>query len=244
MKLIPTKANREIISWIGGGAVVVVGAAWTVFTYLHDDKKPSAPMATVGSASQSIIAPGSTFNGPVNLFDEKKNREEIRAELENVMPMLKEIARNKDVPIASLRATLVKMGEENVPDDEIMPRLNKIADKLNTLTNTIIALKRAYPDLAPSIDQIQASVDGGDFGGGAQWLRRVFEILKINDEDFRNAMTISDSMQTDNQKQQIERWKILKDTQEQIFSIQQDVTQNKAQTQDEAYKKWDQYIRP
>ena len=68
------------------------------------------------------------------------------------------------------------------------------------------------------------------------------EMLKTADKDFRDAQTISESMQSDNQKQRMERWKILKDTQEQIFSIQQDVTVNKAQTQDEAYKKWDKYI--
>jgi len=67
-------------------------------------------------------------------------------------------------------------------------------------------------------------------------------MLKTADKDFRDAQTISESMQSDNQKQRMERWKILKDTQEQIFSIQQDVTVNKAQTQDEAYKKWDKYI--
>ena len=109
MKFIPTKANREIISWLGGGAVVVVGAAWTLFTYLHNDEKPAAPMATVGSASQSVIAPGSTFNGPVNLFDAQKNGEQINAAANRI---LEAIAHEKGVPVEALRATLAKMGEE------------------------------------------------------------------------------------------------------------------------------------
>lgn len=44
-------------------------------------------------------------------------------------------------------------------------------------------------------------------------------------------------------KEEMERWKILQDTQTKIFEIQQDVTVNKARTQDRAYKKWDEYIR-
>ena len=57
------------------------------------------------------------------------------------------------------------------------------------------------------------------------------------------AQTVSTQMQSDAQKAQMERWKILQDTQTKIFEIQQDVTNNKAQTQDKAYKKWDAYIR-
>jgi hypothetical protein len=59
--------NREICSWLGGGAVVIVAAAWTLFTYLHDDKKPGAPSATVANPSGSIIAPGGVFNGQVTI---------------------------------------------------------------------------------------------------------------------------------------------------------------------------------
>lgn len=50
----------------------------------------------------------------------------------------------------------------------------------------------------------------------------------------------SDSSPTD---QQQERWKILQDTQTKIFETVQDVTCNKAKTQDKAYKKWDEYIK-
>ena len=143
----------------------MVGAAWTLFTYLHDNKKPSAPTATVVNSSQSIIAPGSTFNGPVSVFDEKKNREEIKAELK---PVLEAIARDKGVPNPLLlRATLTKMGEENVHDEDIPALLGEKADELVRLRKTIAALKSAYPDLASSIQQIQASVDEGQFSGGS-----------------------------------------------------------------------------
>lgn len=77
----------------------------------------------------------------------------------------------------------------------------------------------------------------------AMQLSNVFSMMQMQNNDFQNAQTIATQMQSDNQKQQMERWKILQDTQTQIFSIQQDVTANKAQTQDKAYKKWDEYIR-
>jgi hypothetical protein len=238
MKLIPTKANREIISWLGGDAVVVVGATWTLFTYFHGDQKPSGPAATVVNSSQSVVAPGGTFNGPVNLFDAQKNDEQLNAATNRI---LEAIAREKGVPFEALKATLVKMGDENVRDEDIAADLDKKADELITLRKTIAKLKSRSPELASTVQEIQNSIDDGNFSGG---LRLVLDMMKMQNEDFRKAMAIAESMQSDNQKQQVERWKILQDTQEQIFSIQKDVTLNKAQTNDPAYKKWDEYIRP
>lgn len=61
--------------------------------------------------------------------------------------------------------------------------------------------------------------------------------------DFQQAQTIQTQIAADAQKQQMQRWKILQDTQTKIFEIQQDVTVNKAKTQDKMFNKWDQYIR-
>jgi hypothetical protein len=61
--------------------------------------------------------------------------------------------------------------------------------------------------------------------------------------DFQQAQTIQTQIMADAQKQQMERWKILQDTQTKIFEIQQDVTVNKAKTQDKMFDKWDDYIR-
>lgn len=61
--------------------------------------------------------------------------------------------------------------------------------------------------------------------------------------DLQNAMTIGAQIQADAQKQQMQRWKILQDTQTKIFEIQQDVTVNKAKVQDKMFEKWDDYIR-
>ena len=77
-------------------------------------------------------------------------------------------------------------------------------------------------------------------GGGMQ---NIFAVTQMQQTDYQNAMTIAIQMQADAQKQQMERWKILQDTQTKIFEIQQDVTVNKAKTQDKLFNKWDEYIR-
>lgn len=34
------KGNREILAWLGGGAIVVIGGLWSAFVYFGDPKKP------------------------------------------------------------------------------------------------------------------------------------------------------------------------------------------------------------
>jgi len=61
--------------------------------------------------------------------------------------------------------------------------------------------------------------------------------------DQQQAQTIMTQIQADAQKQQLERWKIMQDTQMKIFDILQDVTINKSKTTNPLYKLWDDYIR-
>ncbi len=68
-------------------------------------------------------------------------------------------------------------------------------------------------------------------------------IAQMQANDLQNAQSIYTSMQADAQKSQMNRWKILQDTQTKIFEIQQDVTVNRARTQDKMFGKWDEYIR-
>jgi hypothetical protein len=41
--------NRTILSWIGGGAVVVIAAAWAVFVYIFPSHRPAHAQANCGS---------------------------------------------------------------------------------------------------------------------------------------------------------------------------------------------------
>lgn len=66
---------------------------------------------------------------------------------------------------------------------------------------------------------------------------------QMAESDAQQAQTIQTQIAADAQKQQMQRWKILQETQTKIFEIQQDVTVNKAKTQDKMSNQWDEYIR-
>jgi len=40
------KSNREIISWLGGGAVIVIGGLWALFVYIFPPKPPQEKRPT------------------------------------------------------------------------------------------------------------------------------------------------------------------------------------------------------
>jgi len=77
-------------------------------------------------------------------------------------------------------------------------------------------------------------------GGGAD--QQMAQAQMYNNQQ-QNAQTIQTQMQADNQKQAAERWKIQQDVQTKIMEIQQDVTTNRAKTQDKCFQGMDQYIR-
>lgn len=77
--------------------------------------------------------------------------------------------------------------------------------------------------------------------GSSQTMQASMAQMAASDQ--QNALSIYTSMAADAQKSQMNRWKILQDTQTKIFEIQQDVTVNRAKTQDKMFGKWDEYIR-
>jgi hypothetical protein len=138
-KFVRNGKNREIVSWLGGGAVAIVVGTFSLFTYLfpHDDKKTAAQTAPIVNQYGSVNAPGGIFNGPVSVgIDEKKNAEQIviaqRPLTEQLEKLATQVARDRGVDIAPLRAILVKLGEVGVRDEDIPKVLNQKADELKS----------------------------------------------------------------------------------------------------------------
>jgi hypothetical protein len=74
-KFLRNKSNREVLGWIGGGLVVVCGAAWAVFVFLYTPTKssptPAAPatvqadcggVAIGGDVAGSTVTAGSSVD--------------------------------------------------------------------------------------------------------------------------------------------------------------------------------------
>jgi hypothetical protein len=58
------KRNRVILSWLGGGAVVVIGGLWAAFIYFAGDKQSPAPSSgAVEQHTNGTNSPAQNGNG-------------------------------------------------------------------------------------------------------------------------------------------------------------------------------------
>jgi tetratricopeptide (TPR) repeat protein len=172
-KLVPNKTNREILTWFGGGVVVVVPGIWALVTYIfpHDDKKPAASSTTIVTQSGTGIAAGRDINAPINItgLNEKQVGQQVadaqKPLTDRLDNLAAQVAREKGVEFAPLRAILIKLGEAGVRDENITNRLEEKADELIKLREEITKLRQGPPELTSYAQQAQALIDKGDFDG-------------------------------------------------------------------------------
>ena len=127
-------ANLAVLGPIGAGIAAIAGGAWAVFTYFakKSEKGPSAPSV---KADHGSVAAGRDITAPVTIgLDEKEVGQELRKAQQPLRDELErlaaQVAREKGVEVAPLRAILVKLGEAGVTDEDIPKRLDEKADEL------------------------------------------------------------------------------------------------------------------
>jgi tetratricopeptide (TPR) repeat protein len=159
-KLVRNKTNRDIISWVGGGAALIITGVWAAFTHFYDQK--SAPTTTTIVSAPGGFAAGRDIIG----LDEKAVARQIGEALkpltEQQEQLAKQVAREKGVEIAPLRSILAKLGEAGVRDQDIARRLDEKANELISLREEIARLRQGPPELAAYAKAAQAFIEKGE----------------------------------------------------------------------------------
>jgi len=62
-KFVQNSKNREILSWLGGGLVVVIAGFWAAIVYFFPAHKPPEPRAGDINASCGSVAIGGNATG-------------------------------------------------------------------------------------------------------------------------------------------------------------------------------------
>ncbi len=200
LKFLRDPANLAILGSIGAAIAAIACGAWAVFTYFDkkNEKGPSAPNVT---ADHNSVAAGRDITAPVTIgLDEKgvgqelrKAQEPLRDELERLAA---QVARDKDVEVAPLRAVLVKLGEAGVKDEDIPKRLDEKADELIKLRTENDELRRGPPTLAAIAEEVQALLDKGEFEDARRALvrgREASRALRIDASRYEAAFLAQDA---------------------------------------------------
>jgi tetratricopeptide (TPR) repeat protein len=185
--------NREIMSWLGGGATVIAAGIWTVLVFLLHDGKNANTVTTphVAQSGTGIASGGNTvINAPVNIgVDERRvGRQIIDAQRpldDKLEKLLALTVRDKGVEIAPLRAILVKLGDAGVSDEDIARRLDAKADELVKLRQDIARLRQGPAELTSFVEPAQALIDKGDFDGARATLAAAREAARKTREAAR-----------------------------------------------------------
>jgi tetratricopeptide (TPR) repeat protein len=166
-------ADLTVLGSIGAGIVAIVGGAWAVFTYF-DKKKEKVPSAPGVIADHGSVAAGRDITGPVTINPDANEvvQQVAAAQNERYDRILAEIARDKGVEVAPLRAVLVKLGEKGVPEEDIPKRLDSAAEELIKLRAENEQFRRGPPALAAIAEEVQALLDKGEFNDARRALAR------------------------------------------------------------------------
>jgi hypothetical protein len=150
---------------------------------LADAQQPPVK-AQEGSISAGRDAIGNTINqgldekalGPVLTEAQRPITEQLAA-------LTAQVARDKGVEAAPLRAVLEKLGQAGVPDAEIPARLNRAADQLLELQAQLARLRNDRPELAEVRVQALALIERGDLDGARAVLNRGREAARALREE-------------------------------------------------------------
>jgi hypothetical protein len=169
-------ANLTVLGSIGAGIAAIAAGAWAVFTFFakKSEKGPSAPNV---KADHGSVAAGRDITAPVTIgLDEKRAGRELRKAQEPLRDELErlaaQVARDKGVEVAPLRAVLVKLGEKGVPEEDIPMRLDTAADELIKVRAENEQLRRGPPALAAIAEEVQTLIDKGEFDDARRALTR------------------------------------------------------------------------
>ncbi len=102
---------------------------------------------------------------------------------ERLAALAEQVARDKGVPAAPLRAILEKLGEAGVPDPEIPARLAAKADELLELSAQLGRLRNDRPELAAVRAEALRLIDRGDLDLARAALNRGREIARALREE-------------------------------------------------------------
>ena len=62
------EANRQLLGWLGGGAIIVIGGLWTGYTYFYPPAKNggSGGGTTVKAGDCSVVTSGTASGNTIN----------------------------------------------------------------------------------------------------------------------------------------------------------------------------------
>jgi tetratricopeptide (TPR) repeat protein len=102
---------------------------------------------------------------------------------ERVKLLITRMEEGQGISRAALQAILRRLGEAEVPDDQILERLGGHAEELLELKEQLAQVARIYPDLAGVQQEAQTRINAGDLSGARDLLSEARQTVRASRQD-------------------------------------------------------------
>jgi len=130
--------NQRLLSWLGGGAVIVAGGIWTVVTYVWPPHSPES------GANKGVVIGGSVSHSKITNTINQENPATLVA-LVDAATKQGMLADQLKVTVDAVEGMLRTVGEENTPAEQIPVRLSQFAARYVALRQQIGQISDANP---------------------------------------------------------------------------------------------------
>jgi hypothetical protein len=133
-----------------GAVILAVAKGWAVFTHFNKKNEKGLSALNVTAVHGSVAAGR-------DITRDHRPRQIAGAAKDELERLAAQVAREKGVEVAPLRAILVKLGERGVVEEDIPKRLDTAADELIKLRTENEQLRRGPPALAAIAERCRHS---------------------------------------------------------------------------------------
>ncbi len=163
------EANREIVSWLGGGLVVVSAGLWAVFKYVHRSPQAPEPSVRVTAAHGSIAGGGDVTVGVLP----EQLPGIIDAATQDQRAKIEELEEKLGVGERAVRAFFRVLDEAAVPLEQRQARLVAIAEDYKRALANAEPAEGDTPQVAELKAKARDALEAGDFDDADAFLAQV-----------------------------------------------------------------------
>ena len=155
--------NRQVISWFGGGLVVVVGSLWTAYTYFRKSAETSQE-TPISIRTGNIHSGGDTVVGSGSI-DKRHYDHRTYYGITDI-----ELAKQLGVAETSVRNFFNILDQQQIPIEDWDHSLRQMAERYQALKKRAAQLSSEDPEVQSLQNQARQAIDAAEFEQAETWL--------------------------------------------------------------------------
>ncbi|MBU0967544.1 MAG: tetratricopeptide repeat protein [Proteobacteria bacterium] len=169
------KENREILSWVGGGLVVIVSGLWALYTHF-DKPSQTSPPTPAPITTGDIHSRGDTLVGS-GIIDKRSYNYSGLTDIE--------LAKQMGVAEAAVKNFFKILDQKHIPIAEWDNTLRQLAERYKELQKRAVLLESEDPEVRSLQDDAKQAIDAAEFEKAEALLAEAVDLDNAAAEKFQ-----------------------------------------------------------